>query len=553
VEAKSEQVSLEGRVISRADGKGIAGASLVLTAGDAHTISSDADGAFRFVPPRPDVYQLSLVGASGFVSFSPELGHSPLSFRLERGSQIRDVVVELAPEVRYRGLVVTATDGKPVEGARVEVRGTSDTATSDRDGKFELTAPDEALLEAHHAKLGSGRARIDLRAQISHRVVIRLRESAMLSISSLRGRVLDPEGNPAADALVIARFEPPNRAAPEAEVTPTAQVESDENGAFVLPKLDAGNYTVVANKSGFAPAIVRGAASDGPAIDLRLSRGGTLRGKVSDAGSGAPVTAFAVVVTRMLSAVEREVVSIEPTFSVDGSYRIDALPEDSYRVTVAARGFAIADEQSVQIGKGQTEASFSLGRGGTIRGVISDAKSGAAIPRARVSLEGWLGDDKGLPPLYATDVSDEAGRYSLEGIGRQAQSLLFAAAGHHARIVGGVAVPPGETHTVDVALTPTAVGEDPTIELFGIGAVLSGKGDALIIGKIVEGGGAAEAGLKPGDAILAIDGVAVTELGFGPAIQRIRGPEGSHVTLTVKSEGAKEPRLVNVPRRRIRA
>ena len=76
------------------------------------------------------------------------------------------------------------------------------------------------------------------------------------------------------------------------------------------------------------------------------------------------------------------------------------------------------------------------------------------------------------------------------------------------------------------------------------------RGDALAIGTLLPGGGALEVGLKPGEAIVAVEGTPVTDIGFGPAIQRIRGPEGTFVTLTIRrSEGNV---TLAVPRRRVR-
>jgi C-terminal processing protease CtpA/Prc len=98
-----------------------------------------------------------------------------------------------------------------------------------------------------------------------------------------------------------------------------------------------------------------------------------------------------------------------------------------------------------------------------------------------------------------------------------------------------------------------ADGEEPTIELAGIGAVLSAKDDVLLIGRVVEGGGAAEAGLTVGDAILAVDGAPVARLGFAGSIQRIRGPEGTAVQLSVRKVGAEDAVTLAVTRRRLRA
>ncbi|TMB10581.1 MAG: PDZ domain-containing protein [Deltaproteobacteria bacterium] len=71
-------------------------------------------------------------------------------------------------------------------------------------------------------------------------------------------------------------------------------------------------------------------------------------------------------------------------------------------------------------------------------------------------------------------------------------------------------------------------------ELTGIGAVLRPRGDVLRIQQVVPNGGAADAGLGPGDAIVAIDGTRVTELGFDRATGAIRGLEGTTVTLRIR-------------------
>jgi len=106
---------------------------------------------------------------------------------------------------------------------------------------------------------------------------------------------------------------------------------------------------------------------------------------------------------------------------------------------------------------------------------------------------------------------------------------------------------------LSIDLTPVEDGGVPRIELVGIGAVLSGRGDALVIGQVMPAGGAAAAGIAPGDRIVGVDGVRVVELGFEPSIQRIRGPEGSAVLLDLRRGAGANERVetVRVERRRV--
>jgi len=68
---------------------------------------------------------------------------------------------------------------------------------------------------------------------------------------------------------------------------------------------------------------------------------------------------------------------------------------------------------------------------------------------------------------------------------------------------------------------------------------------------LVDGGGAAQAGIAIGDQILAIEGQPVGELGFAGAIQRIRGPEGSCIPLTVRRAADEQVQQVTACRRRV--
>lgn len=68
----------------------------------------------------------------------------------------------------------------------------------------------------------------------------------------------------------------------------------------------------------------------------------------------------------------------------------------------------------------------------------------------------------------------------------------------------------------------------------------------------IDGTPAAKAGIKPGDLIVSIDGKSVQGLSLTTAVNRMRGPPGSTITLTIKRAGINKPVEVTLTREVIR-
>ncbi len=84
-----------------------------------------------------------------------------------------------------------------------------------------------------------------------------------------------------------------------------------------------------------------------------------------------------------------------------------------------------------------------------------------------------------------------------------------------------------------------------------IGAVLGKRGDGrLYIRDVPEGMGAAQAGLEPGDEIIAIDGRAVFSMTPEEVSKALRGDIGTTALLTIDHHGAR--RVVKVERQALR-
>lgn len=82
----------------------------------------------------------------------------------------------------------------------------------------------------------------------------------------------------------------------------------------------------------------------------------------------------------------------------------------------------------------------------------------------------------------------------------------------------------------------------------GIGAEIGVKDDVLTVVSPLDGTPAKEAGIKPGDKILKIDGADTGELELDEAISKIRGEKDTKVKLTIFSEGSNEPKEVEISR-----
>jgi carboxyl-terminal processing protease len=85
----------------------------------------------------------------------------------------------------------------------------------------------------------------------------------------------------------------------------------------------------------------------------------------------------------------------------------------------------------------------------------------------------------------------------------------------------------------------------------GIGAWVDSNQEFLTIVSPMPGSPAESAGLKSGDTVIAVDGVDMTGVDGQLVIQKIIGPAGSQVTLTITRKGADQPFDVKVTRGKI--
>jgi carboxyl-terminal processing protease len=98
--------------------------------------------------------------------------------------------------------------------------------------------------------------------------------------------------------------------------------------------------------------------------------------------------------------------------------------------------------------------------------------------------------------------------------------------------------------------------EDTAGEFGGLGVEVGlrkdGDTEVLQIEVVHEGGPGANAGLKPGDVVLAVDGEAMTDRPLEASVRLMRGLPGTRVVLTLRRKGWDAPRDVPMVRRQVK-
>lgn len=88
-------------------------------------------------------------------------------------------------------------------------------------------------------------------------------------------------------------------------------------------------------------------------------------------------------------------------------------------------------------------------------------------------------------------------------------------------------------------------------EFDGIGAELGMKGKQIIVVAPLDGGPAEKAGIKAGDAIIKVNDQATYGWTLAQAVEKIRGPRGTEVSLGIVKKGADEPTILKLTRDKI--
>ncbi len=526
---------IRGHVVNWSTGDGVADADVTFTsAAGAVTIRTSAGGAFELAPSEPGAYTLATIAATGYLPYAPELDHSPIHVQFQQGRTVDGITVFLFPALDYHGVVVDAANA-PVAGAHVTLLGSpaGEQAegrlptewTTAADGTFTFHAPDDTVFEAVKGNQ-RGWARLDGGVAITKRLTIQL-AAAPARDATIAGVVVDDRDQPLADVLV--RAKPVERGVND-PARATAFATSGPDGRFTLEHLDRSAYELDGEVDGRARARLR---VDGgtQGVKLALATGVVLAGTVSTS-DGTPVPSFTLTVVRRDGAL-RDFELARSIVDPRGHFEIEVAPGD-LDLSATAAGWAPTPSLHVDAKDARRDLQLVVRPGATITGTVADGTTGAPIRYARVMREA-LGAGASAQPSNVGTVTRVDGTFELTGVPEGPVSITIGADSYHPKIEGGLAAKDGATiGPLAIPLTPLGPGEEPTLELVGIGVALAADGDGLRVQRVIAGGGAQAAGIVVGDLVVAVDGAAAADLGVEGAVAKIRGVEGTTVAISLR-------------------
>ncbi len=418
----------------------------------AFNASTDSRGRFVLVLPRAND-TVSLVARA--VGMAPARGNN-----VTLDSPAQEVTpLALSAGVIVQGRVIDE-ERKPLQGASVQA--TSEEAADD-------TTPEAFRSRAVSAADGSfqlrgiERGKNTLAATLPPRVARYLRhqtfgttasspplEVMLFSPTFLRGQVIDSSGKPVAGAQLSA-----------ASGTDLAvRASADAQGRFELGPLARGaKVEFRASAAGFTPMRTDDLVSPMNDVTIRLSRNGTLRGRVLEAGTGRAVTSFEVIFQPKGPLLSMGSPGSRAFRADDGRFEWNDVLAGTWHASIRASGYQTLELPGLAIPAGgrTPELTFEVQKGFTARGRVIDRETGTGVAGAVIVCSpadaSTAAQEPGVPCFTQADAN---GGFTLKDLPSQAFALTVSATGY------------------SPAQSTVVAGEAPVEVLLGPGASIAG-------------------------------------------------------------------------------
>ncbi len=261
---------------------------------------------------------------------------------------------------------------------------------------------------------------------------------------TVSGRVLDPAGSPIAGARVI--LFSPSSSEDEGWKIRNLHIQTDREGRYSLEGYPRhGDYVAIAQHEDHAPGSVHG-ISLGPGesregVEIRLTEGGTIRGRVlDDQGRAIDLAMVRAVVNPAGLSLDERLSGLysfgRVTTDEEGNYEVRHLNGKRYDVSAERDDLISGSREAVAVSEGRTtEIDIVMRRGNSVSGRVTDA-DGHPIPFAAVEaekIEPMAGMISGGSPTILKGVKTDAeGTFFIGGIGEEDEVRVNARKGGYA-------------------------------------------------------------------------------------------------------------------------
>jgi hypothetical protein len=329
------------------------------------------------------------------------------------------------------------------------------------------------------------------------------------SDAAVTGVVLEPEGGPSAGAMVRVMGTTPGQRMMMA-------MPADDQGHFNVTgsRAQLGALTITATNGGRTGTVSIGPDQTQATVQLQASA--SLKGHVTGA---APVQGFRVTVASASPGGRMAAQDLE--FAGD-TFQVDDVPADQLIVSVKTRDGRLGTARTT-VASGQTgQVDVPLQDATTVLGRVV-GPDGAPVNNAMVSIT------DGDPMSGVSSQTTPDGRFKLTNVapGDHTLRIYMAPATFKRQTITAPAGQPLDLGDIKLDL--------PRADPGTIGVNLRTDGDGVAVASLIPGGPADTAGVRLGDLVTAIDGVAVRSV--ADATARVVGAPGSPCNLGLSRSG----------------
>jgi protocatechuate 3,4-dioxygenase beta subunit len=417
---------IEGAVVEVAEQTGETGAEGVWTSRDLEpgdvTVAASSEG---YIATGPLAARREVHVAGG--------AHLDVPLTLRQPGAIEGRITADGGPVRARLSLIYAGDEFAVDGA----------GESGPDGRFRLDGVPpgrlRVMVETEEAFATTESREIALEDGETVAGV----ELDLSQAGSVAGKVVDSDGNPIADAEVVARGE----RSPRARRTMTTS-----RGGFRIDRFPSGSARLRIRADGYSEQVVEDVAvspGEVSVVEVTLERGSGVWGKVTTPDGKPARRAFV-----MLLSGEEEAAIVRTRR--DGSYRLDVRPEPGARVLAVSPARAKSQPAAARPG---ARVDLTLGGGGIVRGRVVDS-DGEPVTDFEVGVESMEVEE---PVPYRARANGQRDYVSSDGtfefgLLRPGRYWLRANASGHAPGAAGPVVVTADHKSDEVIIELTSGG-----------------------------------------------------------------------------------------------